>query len=258
MDCVDYERIWNEQLDARELGPLDCDPALEAHAATCQTCRQVTLHFQTLQRVLQVQAVAGPPTPSSSFVQRFLEQQASQADLIAYRPRQQTSLMRWLTIAASLILMSLIGWYSLSVNSEPAPRPGELVADSIMIEEAPLLTDALAAASAATWDLAVETSAPAARIGREILEVSTFRGAPPEIEFENTDEADSDVPLEDKPEDKLALTSTDPRTNVLQTVGERFNAGVRPLSGTARHAFGFLLGTPENAVTTHEKSTNGS
>ncbi len=33
-------------------------------------------------------------------------------------------------------------------------------------------------------------------------------------------------------------------SDVLQQVGDRLAAGVRPLSSTARHAFGFLLGPP--------------
>jgi hypothetical protein len=36
-------------------------------------------------------------------------------------------------------------------------------------------------------------------------------------------------------------------SQVIQDVGDRVNEGVNPLSGTARHAFGFLLGTALSA-----------
>ena len=40
-------------------------------------------------------------------------------------------------------------------------------------------------------------------------------------------------------DDEAAATAP---SDLLQSVGERVNAGVRPISGSARHAFGFLLG----------------
>ena len=41
---------------------------------------------------------------------------------------------------------------------------------------------------------------------------------------------------------------------VLQQVGDRLSTGVQPLSSTARHAFGFLLGPPRDRT---ESRTNG-
>jgi hypothetical protein len=83
------------------------------------------------------------------------------------------------------------------------------------------LTDALADATSATWDLAREASAPAARLGRDVLGAAALPGSPT-------------APETPDPSASAAV--------VLRQVGDRVNEGVRPLSGSARHAFSFLLG----------------
>lgn len=83
-------------------------------------------------------------------------------------------------------------------------------------------------ATEATIDLAREASAPATRIGREVLE----------YERSATEEAPSD------PDANQEVAST--ASEMLHTVGEQVNAGVRPISGSARHAFSFLLGPPSD------------
>jgi hypothetical protein len=45
--------------------------------------------------------------------------------------------------------------------------------------------------------------------------------------------------------------------DVLQQVGERVSAGVKPISGSARHAFSFLLGPPPEPAPT-PRDTQGS
>ena len=74
-------------------------------------------------------------------------------------------------------------------------------------------------------------ASPAARIGREVLGSASL------------------------PSTTLELPEpVSPAVEVLQGVGSRVQAGVRPLSGSARHAFGFLLGPstekPENVPPT--------
>jgi hypothetical protein len=145
-----------------------------------------------------------------------------------------------LALAASLLLMAFLGWRSLP--EAPGPRPlAKTEAPQVAAAEPPLLTEALATAGSATWDLALETSAPAARLGREFLDAATF-GVP------------SHAPA---PVTELALTLPDPQSEVFRSVGEQVNARVLPFSGTAQHAFGFLLGRPVDNVIPPANPTNG-
>lgn len=224
MQCLDFERFWNERLDARESVPPALEQALEAHAAVCPACRQVALRYQTLQQVLRT--VACPPAPPADLLPRVL--QAWDLDRISVRRKVRIQrMMGPLALAASLILTAVLGWRWLP--GDPRPRPQAPVEPSHRAgkELPPLLTDALATAGSATWNLALESSAPAARIGLEFLDAATLREA---------------APIPTTP--GLALSLPDAQSDVFQSVGERVNAQVLPLSGTARHAFGFLLGAP--------------
>src|SRR3954469_16938174 len=87
MLCLDFERIWNEQLDAREGASAEVDRALEAHAAACPACRLIASRYQTLRQVVRV--LDPPPAPPSGFVERFLEarrrEQSRARPLVAFR-----------------------------------------------------------------------------------------------------------------------------------------------------------------------------
>jgi hypothetical protein len=107
------------------------------------------------------------------------------------------------------------GWSSQRVPGEE--RRTEEVTERVAPPPRPLL-ESVADATSATLALARETSAPAARIGREVLSSA------------NLSSTDWTVSL---PSNEAG--------NVLQSVGSQVEAGVRPLSGTARSAFGFLL-----------------
>ena len=89
------------------------------------------------------------------------------------------------------------------------------------------ITESLAEATSATLSLARETSAPAARVGKQVLASATLPKA--------------DWPVE-------MPTRAEP-AEVLQSVGSRVEEGVRPLSGAARSAFSFLLPSAPKAPT---------
>ncbi|MCA1686628.1 MAG: hypothetical protein LC745_11780 [Planctomycetia bacterium] len=102
----------------------------------------------------------------------------------------------------------------------PAPAPPSGFADRV---DPKGLSDALADAGSATWDLAREASGPAARVGRQVIEAAELPGTSPAVALPGV---------------------VRPASDVWREVGDRVNAGVRPLEGSARHAFGFLVGAP--------------
>ena len=132
-----------------------------------------------------------------------------------------------LASAAAVFALAWVGWSAWRVRHLPENiAPASNFAPSVAINPIPMsrpLGTALADATEATIDLAREASAPAARIGREILDLDnlmdsvTIKGPAP-----------------------IAEDST--ASDLIQNVGQRVNASVRPISGSARHAFSFLLG----------------
>ena len=105
------------------------------------------------------------------------------------------------------------------------------------------LNHAWAEATEATWDLARSASEPAARISRQMLDAATAperRQAEPALNSgRGSIAATVSVPSLDALAPDAAAAGA-----MLQQVGDRLATGVRPLSNTARHAFGFLLGAP--------------
>jgi len=135
--------------------------------------------------------------------------------------------LRWavpLATAAALLLAVGLGPRVWRTGRGPAPTLTETTPrPPVRAIDPDDLGAALVDATSATLFLAREASAPAARVGREVLAEADFSGSTPAVGL---------------PEGVVP-------TAVFRGVGERVNAGVRPLSGTARSAFGFLLGTPD-------------
>ncbi len=218
MNCRDFDRTWNDRLDARgDLSEAE-GLALEAHAAVCPACGARAMRYRTLRQAIL--AWGPPPEVSAGFADRFLERRG----LTEARPAPRVlGLRAWsipIAVAASLLLAVLLA--SRSDRGGPAV-PDAAPAPRVATAAPRPLTDALAEATSAGWDLARYASAPAARIGRQVFDSATVRL--PSATFS-------------------ASVRARPVSGVLQSVEERVNAGVRPLSGSARRAFGFLLGTP--------------
>jgi hypothetical protein len=100
------------------------------------------------------------------------------------------------------------------------PETGPPPSNRIDARNPSRLDEALAEATSASWDLARETSAPAARIGRQLLGAAA---------------------LPEPGAAWLPPVAVGPVRGVWKTVGDRIEAGVRPLSGVTRQAFGFLI-----------------
>jgi hypothetical protein len=204
--CREFERIWHDRLDVRGESPVAEERALDDHAASCPACAEAAARFRTLAAALR--AWGPPPAAPEGFADRVLAAhgETGRGWVVRFPAWRWAAAAAVIIVAGSLTLRSLL------------PRPGParpVVAQGAAGPPRPL-SAALADATLATLDLARETSAPAARIGRQMLATVAVGEGP-------------------------ALTlpaSLGPRTDVLQSVGE----GVRPLSGSARHAFGFLLG----------------
>ena len=262
MTCRDFERIWNELFDSetvtgradRSAGTAirdtaDYERALLEHAAECAACGQVSERYRVLRRAIRTW---GPPlAPAAGLADRILaEIQAPTTTAWAVnrwsvgRKRLWPTAAGLATIAAAVILVA-IALPALNRSVDRTRRDGHPVVshntpvdrDSATIAaDSRALNMALAEATAATWDLARSASEPAARISREVLDAAT--GPEQTVPEREAVAATVSVPSLDS-----LVPDTAAAGAMLQQVGERLTHGVRPLSDTARHAFGFLIGT---------------
>lgn len=227
MDCREFEAAWNERLDATS-GAAASWPAsdtLESHAASCAACYILAAKYHVLGQALSLRSRTVHATPEG-FADRVL------AAFDQQRSSHRLSLGGWpvrLALAATLLLAVGLGLrYRASDQGSQRAHVQDVPATSSA--EAGDLSEALAQATSATIDLARETSAPAARVGREVL-----------VSAEEAETAGG-------------LSFSDPVPSVAEAfngVGERMNAGVKPLGGSARRAFSFLF----DAATDAEKPT---
>jgi hypothetical protein len=219
MTCRDTERLWNELLDARGLPRPAIEAAIEAHAASCPACARLGVRYRTLDRAIAARASA--PAASPDFVERLHMARVDDPatpEVIPLRRFRLPARPAWLATAAAIIIVGLIGgragWFVGREAIRPAPSMPRRS-----------ITSALVDVTSSTIELARETSAPAGRVGRLVLASAelTTTGAPPAFE----------VPI--VPASAIRQ---------LQSVGDRVEAGVVPLSDSARQAFGFLLRAP--------------
>ena len=252
MNCRDFERIWNELIDASSRSSGDDharalaerETALFQHAATCPACRRSAVGYQTLQRAILAWGKA--PKPSRGLTDRILAAVESSPPASRLTPRlsRRAVFNRWpIAAAASIVAVLALGVIISRVNVNLAPDRGRLVESEPLPtsnaggnpSESPRLNEALASAGEATWDLARSASEPAARLSRQFLDVAGDLDSP----RESGNSAAVSVPsLDSFAPDSASAVET------IQQVGDRLASGVRPLSSSARQAFGFLLGPP--------------
>lgn len=282
MTCRDFQHKWNELLDADSRragarnGAADVAPtaiasqvdedeaSLLAHAAACPDCQLIAARYQVLRQAIQVWRQ--PPTPPADLVRRVLSTPAD--DFVRpwrrklVQSQRETDPIRYRRLMLGGFVVSLAGCALMAITiayldrSRSRPR-GVTTSPTAHVElhsiapagesvgDAPALNRALADVTSATWDLARSAAEPAARISRGMIDAATTDGSTPDhtptgsTSVTSTGSADGLSGLGVVPSlDRLA---PDP-TSVLQEVGGRLSAGVRPLSTTARQAFGFLLG----------------
>ncbi len=263
MNCQDCDQIWNQLLDAESLlragvaTGLEPSPRLLAereeaactHALGCSRCRQVRAQYETLRRALRAWVSSARPetTLSPALVERILAEQKTGSSRRARRWRAALPVGAAVAAAACLIALVLapLPWRleRVSPGSDRGRPPGPASVSALRPSNRPsdsrVLSEALADATAATWDLARTTSEPAARLGRQVLEsatqVESRAGAsaanPAGSSYPGLDSLTGVFPVVPQPPPGSAL---------LQQVGDGLSASVRPLSSTARQAFGFL------------------
>ena len=223
MNCREFDRLWNERLDGQGRGPTlpATARALEVHATNCPACRSLGASYQALAQAIATLSRTLPVVPEG-FTDRVLAASAAGGPEVVALPSR--SLRRLGLLAAAAVLIVAVG-LGLRVWRPSADRPGPVIArnDPPLVDKRDL-AEALTDATNATLSLAREASAPAARVGSDVLGDAGFS------------EPRADLTM-------LSLPRV-PTADVFQEVGDRLNAGVGPLSGSARSAFSFLLSTP--------------
>jgi hypothetical protein len=279
MTCREFQSQWDERLDAdaraaairagttpgRPDGSAtpaidDGEEALLAHASSCPECRELAAQWRALRHAIR--AWRQPPVPPAGLADRILAEsrlpQSFQWKLVTADESMHLIRMASILVAAAVLVALLLPMISLSLRGNRPVNPRDVaarstetnlhaVSDSARHPDGRHQLDrALAEATSATWDLARSASEPAARISRDVLDATTRSE---DVASERT----SDRPLATgEPSDVGAAGLTVPvpsldqlapdASAVLQQVGNHLSAGVRPLSDTARHAFGFLIG----------------
>jgi hypothetical protein len=279
MTCRDFERMWNELLDSETVTDCaagsagaavrdmaECERVLREHAAGCAACSQVNARYQVLRRAIRAW---GPPiAPSTGLADRILAE-IQAPTTTAWAESRSVGRKRLWPIAAALAataaaaILVAIALPALNRSLDRRLQDGH----PIVLHNTPVAPDrdtatiagdsralnmALAEATAATWDLARSASEPAARISREVLDAATGPDQPGAVDAAVTG-SDSVAATVSVPSLDSLVPGPAAAGAMLQQVGDRLSHGVRPLSDTARHAFGFLIGT---TLTKPEASIN--
>ena len=229
MNCREFEKLWDDLLDARWEAPAHLERSLEVHASACSRCRAVSARYQMLRQAI---SSLRPPTPSAESMERLyaLTVPASPPSIPIVASMARHLLRKSLAAAAAVALAWLGGsWWT---SRQPAEQPTPAATRTASVPHRPLGL-ALADATEATLDLAREASAPASRIGREMLDLGKLSTS------------GLDVPPDSVEDESESESPDEPASDLFKAVGERVGAGVKPISGSARHAFGFLLGPPD-------------
>jgi hypothetical protein len=281
MTCREFECAWNELLDAeasvegatRSEGQpnpsmAERERAMLEHAVRCPACSDVNARYLALRRAIR--AWGPPPAPSAGLTDRILaetqrprpsawpvygtvrrELPKTRVMISISAAAMAASLLLGLVLDRSIIQRRRNDRITVLHNTPSNPGRNESRDSSTLVFDSRALNVALSEATAATWDLARSASEPAARISRQVLDAATGPDRGPD---QGASVTGSVVVAVSVPSLDSLAPDTAAAGAMLQQVSDRLANGVRPLSDTARHAFGFLLGTalakPEVPVNT--------
>jgi hypothetical protein len=283
MTCREFKKAWNERIDAEangtvarrslgageetsnashgELALAERERALLDHAAQCAACRQVGAGYQALRQALRVWGP--PPAPPAGLAGRILAEvqaRAPSAWAVDGGVRRKPVWPMAAALAAMAATAAVIAIALPMLNrSMDRRRPDGA---SAVLHNTPFdpghdhgrdsetgsidtrsLNLAVADATAATWDLARSASEPATRISREVLAAATTSENKQAPRSAGTG-AEPLAPSVAVPSLDGIAPDTAAAGAMLQQVGDHLVTRVRPLSESARQAFGFLLGPP--------------
>lgn len=227
MDCQAFESWCEQRFDERRSFASIADaPDVAAHVASCSDCQAVASRYGRLEAAIGLWS--GTTVLSDGLSDRIV---AAVLD-----DRRSVSILtidrRAVFAAAALILVAL----GLGIrHSLIATRPGSV--EVVTTPNPPPLPDALEAARTVTLDLARKTTEPASRVGSRIIAQAKFPTSP-----------------------QLSLSMpVRPASRIISVLGDDVNRGVKPLSGSARNAFGFLLAPwPHDKGDAPERSGQGA
>ena len=222
MNCLDFRNYWNDRLDAGQLSDVERLADALIHEKACADCHRIASGYRALTALLPLPS--SPELPSPACADRVLERLASRRWTLS--PKR---LPLAIAAAAAVFLCVATGLLVRFNNPSSLETP---VAGVQVHPSSRSLSLAFAEASKATWAFARDTSAPASRVGNDVFGVANPAEAAPRLSFS--------IPLD-------VTVKVDSSSEALRSLGRRVNDGVRPLSGTARTAFGFLLGGAQQA-----------
>jgi hypothetical protein len=263
--------------------PADRELAAREHAVGCSTCRLAQVKYETLRQALRAWNLESRPSsaPSTDLVERFLAAVSPSVDSHSRAiDRTDRASRSWriglplgLAVAVAAAVLALVispirwdlkrhdgGGARQGVMNQPGKLAGRSLSPSLSSRRAGLhgLSDSLADATAATWDLARSTSEPAARLGRQVIGAASQAQ---DLSGAGTPAADPTEPfgsgLVSLPSVLRGDSESPPGSTLLHDVGDRLSASIRPLSSTARQAFGFLR-TPSLEKNEHRISQPAS
>jgi hypothetical protein len=277
MKCQEFEQIWSELLDAETSARLGAavetaaaDSALAIreqaaleHALGCKRCGSARVKFETLRRSLRAwnSRTDRGPAPSPDLVARILAESGLGSRRRPWHRRAALVIGPALAAAILALMFLPVPWRLDRPGRETRGRSNNPFARgrgqgaARGTPDAQVLREALADATEATWDLARTTSEPAARLGREVLGATA-----------QTSDHDAPGPsgpgsmafnLVSFPSVLRSDAQSAPGTALLQDLGDGLAASVRPLSTSARQAFGFLR-TPNVERRSHSSTPASS
>ena len=273
MNCQEFDELWNELLDAetaawhssdaamtaRRSDPSVLELAATAHARSCSRCGTIHDRYERLRQALRASNSGSRliAAPSPELALRIMA--AAGAPRTRSRFWRAALLVGVASTAAVLLLALTIASLPWSLQRLPSganaakenrPDHSQSVQPSAFPARGPDLTEALADATEATWDLALTTSGPAARLGRRVIVAATSAQ-----DSTGTDSAwagGAQLGLDALAPVLRVVPDSTPGSELIQEVEDGLFARVRPLSSSARQAFGFLrtpsLGKPDHSI----------